>query len=199
MLDVTALGWVGRRRLLRREGARAGDELWITGSIGAAAAGLCVLQEGRARKALTTAAMECVERFERPVPQTRAGRLVGKTKSARAAIDLSDGLADAARRLAEAARLGATIVADAVPLHPGAVEILRTGGRDAVARAIEGGEDYELAFAVAPRQRRAFLGAIRRAGNPAVTKIGVFVPEAGLWLERNGKRQPLPQGGFAHF
>jgi thiamine-monophosphate kinase len=198
VVDVTAIGWVGRRRLLRRVGARRGDELWVTGTLGAAATGLAVLQRALPRPVSSQSLLDCVERYERPVPQTRAGRMVGKTKSARAAIDLSDGLADGARRLAEAAELGVVLNAEALPIHPGATEFAQTSGLDPLGNALAGGEDYELAFVVSPKERRKFLAAIGRAGNPAVTRVGVFTPEPGAWIEQEGKKRPVGEG-FSHF
>ena len=198
VVNVTALGWVGKRRLLRRTGARRGDELWVTGTIGAATAGLTILQRDLTRTKLSEAALECLEHFDKPLPQMRAGWIVGKTRSARAAIDLSDGLADGARRLAEAAGLGVTIDAGALPIHPGALEVSLVAGADPIHQSLTGGEDYELAFAVAPKERRKFLAAIRRAGNRPVTKVGTFTAESGLWVEQNRERRPLGEG-FSHF
>jgi thiamine-monophosphate kinase len=198
IVDVTAVGRVGRRRLLRRDTALRGDELYVTGRIGAAAAGLARLGAGVPRDDLDEAGRACVARYERPDARTRCGRTVGRTRAASAAIDLSDGLADAARRLARGSGLGVVIQADALPIHDGAKIWTEWIGTDAVAFALSAGEDYELAFAVRPRFRRRFLAAIRRSGNLEITHVGTFVPEPGEWLERDGARQPLPEG-FAHF
>jgi thiamine-monophosphate kinase len=75
VVDVTALGAVRRRRLLRRSTALRGDELWVTGAIGAAATGLACLERGLDRHSLSASQLECVERYERPNPRTRVGRI----------------------------------------------------------------------------------------------------------------------------
>lgn len=81
-----------------------------------------------------------------------------------------------------------------MPLHP-AASALGSGGLDL---GLSGGEDYELLFAVPSRSRRAFAAAITRAGSVPITRIGVLTREAGVWLEREGRREPLP-AGFVHF
>jgi len=198
IVDVTAMGAVARRRLLRRDTARAGDALYVTGHIGAAAAGLLMLEAGVDRATLDRAGAECLERYERPDPRTRCGRIVGRTRAASACIDLSDGLADAVRRLAEGCGAGAVIEAEAVPVHAGLQAWAAARGLDATTTAISGGEDYELAFAVSPRRRNRFLGATRRCKDLPVTCIGRLVPEPGVWLTRNGTHESVDTG-YSHF
>jgi thiamine-monophosphate kinase len=198
MIDVTAIGAAGRRRLLRRNTASAGDELYVTGSLGAAAAGLAILASGASRDGLDVTSLECVRRYERPDARTRCGRVVGRSRAAAAAIDLSDGLADAARRLARDSGLGVVVEASALPLHEGARQWAERRGVDCVGFVLSGGEDYELAFGVRPRHRNRFLGAIRRTGGLPVTRVGRFTREAGEWLEQDGRRVPLVDG-FTHF
>ncbi len=199
VVDVTAIGSVGHRHVLTRTGARKGDELYVTGTIGAAAAGLAMLQEGRAREGLGEAATSCVARYERPEPRLRCGRIVGRTRAASAAIDLSDGFSDAAWRLAEGGGVGLVVAAAALPVDAGAAAWAEETGQDPIDFALAGGEDYELAFAVPARRRSRFLAAVRRCPGLTVTRVGVFGGDAGVWLDRNGARSPLPHAGFAHF
>ncbi len=198
VIESTVIGSVRRRRVLRRQGARAGDELYVTGELGAAAAGLDIAGSGLDRTALDTAAAACLARYERPDARTRCGRIVGRSRAASAAIDLSDGLADAATRLADAGGVGVLVDAAALPVHPGAEAWARRTGRDPVDVAVTGGEDYELAFAVSRRLRSRFLTAARRCRDLPMTRIGRFVEEPGGWLEREGTKVPLPTG-FSHF
>ena len=198
VVDVTAMGSVRPRRMLVRSGGRAGDELYITGSIGAAWAGLAMLEAGLDRAALDEAARACVDRYEQPSARVRCGRFIAASRSASAAIDVSDGLVDAAAQLSEAGGTGVELDASAIPIHPGAAEWCRASGRDPVLSAIAGGEDYELLFAVPPKRRRAFLAAVGRTGGLACTRIGSLTADRGTWLTRSGTREPLP-GGFRHF
>ena len=198
MVDVTALGSVARRRLLRRDTARRGDEIFVTATVGAAAAGLAMREAGLAPDTLDPDARACVDRYEQPMARSRCGRTIGKARAASAAIDLSDGLADAVRRLADGAGAGVVIDAGAIPVHQGARAWAAAHGLDPVTFALAGGEDYELAFTASPRRRGRFLGAARRCKDVQVTCVGRLVAEPGAWLSRDGSLEPLP-GGFDHF
>ena len=119
VVDITAMGSVHARKTLLRTGARPGDEIWVTGSLGAGAAGLRWLE----RHGLPPAghpAQAAVRRACRPAPPIRAGAMLARAGASRAAIDLSDGLADGVRRLAEASGCGAVIEAGLVPVDPSA-------------------------------------------------------------------------------
>jgi len=195
VVDVTASGTVRRRHVLTRNAARPGDELWLSGTAGAAAAGLGACSAGLASGAGFD---DCVERFLRPEPRVRLGMLVGRTRSARACIDLSDGLGDGIRQMASASSTGAVIEESDLPLSEATSTWFARQGLDPVVSAIAGGEDYELLFAVAPRQLRAFLAATRQSGVP-VARIGVVTKGSACVVRRaDGREQPLP-GGFAHF
>jgi thiamine-monophosphate kinase len=198
MVDVTAIGHVRRRRILRRDAARAGDELYVTGWPGQAAVGLALLEAGVTRAELDESSAACVARYERPEARWRAGSIVARSGASVAAMDLSDGLADAAKQMAEASHVGVVIDASLVPISKGVTTWALSAGRSALDMVLAGGEDYELAFAVRPRQRRRFLAAMRRCPELAVTCVGRFVAESGSWLESDGVRTPLP-AGFSHF
>lgn len=194
IVDVTVTGSVHRRRILTRAGARAGDELYVTGALGGSAAGLRLLQQQAAppvRQADVpggTPADLGVLRYLRPEPRLRFGMLLGRNGAARACIDLSDGLADGVRQIGEASGLGAIVDADALPLDEGATL------RD----ALGGGEDYELLFAVSPRLRSRLKSVRRLAKDVAVTRIGRLTADRAMVLTRNGGTETLP-AGFAHF
>ena len=196
VVDVTAFGAARPRRLLTRSGGRAGDDLYVTGALGAAAAGLLLLRRGTPdRDALDEAARGCIARFERPRARIRCGLLVARTRSANAAVDLSDGLAASVRLIAAASGTGAVVDARAIPIHPG-VEPL---ARHALETAVAGGEDYELLFAVPPKRRRTFLAAVGRAGRLPVTKVGQLTRESGCWLRNERDERVALVEGFRHF
>lgn len=199
VLDVTATGSVRPRRLLTRAAGKPGDQLYVTGRIGAAAAGLDALRASAETPAKAPAAMDaCVARYRRPEPRTRFGMLLGRNKAASACMDLSDGLADAVRQVAEASGTGAIIEAGSLPIDPAAQAWWAGRGVDPVTAALAGGDDYELLFAV-PKKARGRLRAITRfaRGLPFV-RIGELTAELTILLRRDDRDEPLP-GGFAHF
>jgi thiamine-monophosphate kinase len=187
IVDVTVTGSVHRRRVLTRSGARAGDELYVTGALGGAAAGLRTLRNPAAQLS-DAAARRLVVRYLRPEPRLRFGVLLGRNRVARACIDLSDGLADGVRQIGEASGLGAIIEARALPLEPGA----------SLQEALSGGEDYELLFSLSPKMGRRLSGVRRLTKDLAVTRIGRLTVEREFLLQRDDKTEKLP-GGFVHF
>ena len=195
--EVTALGSVKRRRVLRRSAARPGDGLYLSGAIGGAAAGLAVLQDAGPDVAGDAELAACRERYLRPEPRVRLGRLLGRTRTARACVDLSDGLADAVGQLAGASAVGAVVDAAAVPLEPGARRWFEALGRDPLEASLAG-EDYELLFTAPARSGRRLAALRRMARGVPLTRIGVITREPGVVLRRDGADTPLP-GGYEHF
>ena len=197
MIDVTVVGTVKRRQALRRDGARPGEEIYVTGTIGAASAGLQMLQTSSPEAAPLPEAAVCTQRYLYPAPRVRAGSLLARNRAASACMDLSDGLADAIRQVADASGVGAEIDADALPIDPAARAWFAARGLDAAQEALGGGDDYELLFTVRPRQRGRLVAALRH-GEVALTRIGLCTSCGGLILRTRGTVQPLPHG-YTHF
>jgi thiamine-monophosphate kinase len=201
MIDVTAIWSVRRRKILTRAGGRVGDVLYVTGRIGAAAAGLEWLRahgESPSSAPGNGPLDDCVARHRRPEPRARIGALLGRNRAASACIDLSDGLADAVTQVASASGTGATIEAAAVPIHPGAREWFVARGADPVALSLAGGDDYELLFAVPRRGHSALRSVLREARGVPIARIGELTADCAIGLTRNGRIEPLP-AGFVHF
>lgn len=195
VVDMTAGGDVRPRRWLTRSGARPGDGIWVSGTVGSAAAGLEMLTAGMQHGAHGTA---CMARHRRPEPRVRLGMAIGRARAATAAMDLSDGLADALRQVAAASGVGVRVDADALPIDPGAQAWWSSRGVDPVRAALAGGDDYELLLAV-PAKSGRMRSARRHAAEPPLTKIGVFTKDsASLVLMRGGKEERIPEG-FEHF
>ena len=199
VLGLTAVGAVRRRRVLTRGGGRPGDELWVTGAVGAAAAGLAALRRGAPAGAAPDPDLDdCIRRYRRPEPRVRVGTLLGRNRVARAAIDLSDGLADGLRQLARACGAGAVVDADAIPVHPGARRWFAGDGRDPVEAALRGGDDYELLLAAPRRNRRGLRTLARLFRGVPVTRIGELTEAPGLVLRAPDGDRALPPG-YEHF
>ncbi len=196
IVDVTAIGSVARRKVLTRGGAKPGDDVYVTGTIGGARAGLAMLQAGAAPSDELQAG--CRARYLRPAPRVRIGRQLGRVRAATACMDLSDGLADAVRQVCDASGAGAIIEAGALPIDPGATAWSEAHGEDAVRAAVGGGDDYELLFTV-PRRFRGRLRAVRAvAGDVAITRIGAITERREIRLRRGGVDETWP-AGFEHF
>ena len=197
VVDVTAGGEVGSRRWLTRSGAKAGHEIYVSGTIGGAAAGLEML--GDQGSGIGDQGSVCISRHLRPEPRVRLGIAMGRARAARAAMDLSDGLADALRQVAAASQVGVRIDGDALPIDPCAREWWTSRGVDPVSAAVRGGDDYELLFAVPPKSGGALRSVARHVADPPLTKIGVFTKDPrGLVVAHAGKEDALPEG-FEHF
>ena len=200
-VDVTLLGEVAPERLVRRTGARPGDLLAVTGTLGRAAAGLIVLESwggapggppGGPRTSPDDPALgRLLAAQRRPRPRLREGRVLAETGAVRAMIDISDGLLLDLWRLCEAGDLGVRLDAGRVPVETGV----------ALDLALAGGEDYELLFAVAPEDAdRVLRGLVEETGTPA-TFIGEFTVHGAsrTIVDEGGRVLPLDPGGWTHF
>ena len=200
VVDITAGGEVAPRRWLTRSGALAGHEIYVSGTIGAAAAGLEMLAAASQGSGLgDQGSGECVRRHRRPEPRVRLGMAMGRARAARAAMDLSDGLADALRQVAAASGVGLRIDADLLPIDPAAREWWTSRGVDPVTAAVRGGDDYELLFAVPAKGRGPMRSVLRHVADPPLTKIGIFTKDPReVVLTRGEQEDALPEG-FEHF
>jgi len=226
MIDVTLVGTVKRRQALTRGGARAGDDVYVSGTLGEAAAGLAVI--GRMSSVTSPATDRTVDRrltaddarratddcrpatddlresrdalvraFLFPQPRVRLGIHLARNCAASACVDLSDGLADGLQRIADASGVGIAIEADALPIAPSTRAHFESCGEDAIVRALAGGDDYELLFTVRPRTRRRLAAAAQHGGVP-ITRVGECTSDRVVVLRRGGEAAALP-GGFSHF
>jgi len=211
IVDVTMIGSVKPRKVLTRAGGRAGDDLYVTGHVGTALAGLEWLRHHagqedagsvgapvRVPRPSDPGLAECVARYCRPAPRARLGSILGRTRTATACMDLSDGLADAVTQLSSSSRVGAQIDAALLPIHPAAGTWFKDRDRDSIVAAVGGGDDYELLFAVPPRRRNRLRGVCREARGIPITRIGALTSEPTVGLLRDGRVEPLPSG-FVHF
>jgi thiamine-monophosphate kinase len=187
-ISITAFGKVAHGKGLGRDGARAGDDLWVSGTIGDAALGLLA-----ARGELKSASLE--KRYRLPQPRTTLGpRLVG---IATATADVSDGLLADVGHIANASGLGVRVERNLVPLSAAAKRVIEA--RPVFWNSVlGGGDDYELAIAVPGRRSAALLSASRAAG-VKLTKVGAFTTGKGVILTVSGHAQRAAQTGYVHF
>lgn len=199
-LAVTVVGHARRpEELVTRAGAEGGDLLVLTGEIGAAAAGRLLLDDPD----LAAAVPESTARRLRagqldPSPRLRSGRALAEA-GAGAMIDLSDGLAGDALRLAEASGAELQIEAGTLPLAKGVAEVAAAAGRDPLELAVSGGEDYELLAALAPHRLTEASDRVGAAAEATLTPIGeVLQPGSGVEIRLPGGGL-LKSRGYDHF
>ena len=190
--SLTIIGVVPPGQALHRRGARIGDDVWVSGSIGDGALGLRVLQG----KLAADAEGHLARRYRLPEPRLALGQALRGV--ARAAMDVSDGLVQDLGHLCRAAGCGAEISADAVPLSAAARAALE-GDAALLPLILTGGDDYELLFAAAPEDADAVRAASAASGVPVV-RIGRFIAGEGVVVrDASGAAITLPQGGWSHF
>jgi thiamine-monophosphate kinase len=191
-ISITIFGEVPLGIALRRDGAQVGDDIWVSGSLGDAAAGLAAL---RGELALTSPLREAaISRLEMPTP--RVGLGIALRGVAHAAIDISDGLLGDLGHILKRSGVGALVDVDLLPLGP---TLQAQSAARAVALALNGGDDYELCF-TAPVDRRDAVAAAALASTCPATRIGRITAQAGLVVvDGNGKQIAAPLRGFDHF
>ncbi len=190
-VSVQIAGQVPRGEALLRAGARPGDGLWVSGTLGDAALALQDILSGTEPDPAQRL------RLDRPEPRLATG--MGLRGLARCAIDISDGLlADIAHLLAASPGTGALILQDSIPLSTATrarVEALPVHWKS----VLDGGDDYELCFCVPP-EREAEVGELAERTGEALTRIGTILDTPGLWLESlDGHRQAVTPHGYTHF
>lgn len=194
-LAVTVVGHAPQADLLvPRSGARPGQALVLTGEIGAAAAGLLLLEQPQLATAICPRLAERLKaRQIEPRPRLDAGLALARS-GATAMIDLSDGLAGDARHLAEASEAQMLIAVDALPIARGVAEIAAAAGRDRFELALCGGEDYEL-LAALPKARLGDAASALAGAEISLTEVGEVAVGSGAKIRLPGG-DLLERGGF---
>jgi thiamine-monophosphate kinase len=208
-IDITMMGSVSKKRTLRRDGARRGDSIFVTGSMGASAEGLNLLQDGFRLlgnglilpngQRDSHLVMEAILRHIDPPCLVDVARKLAATSQITSMIDLSDGLSGDLQEVCRESGVGARIELKWLPIDPCVLYWERKRNRDPRILALEGGEDYHLLFTVGKKSRDAFL---RRMKSMKITtyEIGHIVSRSeGIYaVDEEGNSRPLG-GGYQHF
>ena len=199
-ISITAFGRVPAGKMVRRSGAKPGDRVMVTGTIGDAALGLDILKGGPVAAALADdagARAMLIGRYRVPQPRNALAKAV--RNHARAAMDVSDGLAGDLAKLCGVSGVSAVIDAPSIPLSPAAAALLARGTVD-IETIVSGGDDYEVLCAVPEDSFEAFVQAAGQAG-VAVSSIGVIVAGSSVprFLDGEGREIALPRLSYSHF
>jgi thiamine-monophosphate kinase len=209
---ITIFGELSPGEALRRDAAKAGDDIWISGTLGDARLALaaCLKEPGPGAELARGAAFADVAdvaggvarfaaasaRLHAPTPRVALGRLLAQQRIAHAAIDISDGLVGDIGHILKLSGVGAVLDVDALPAGPVLAGCAQDWRR---AYTAAGGDDYELCFTAPATAREAVLAAGAQSGT-AVTRVGRIEAEAGLRLvDAHGAPLALKLQGFDHF
>jgi thiamine-monophosphate kinase len=212
VIDSIVVGEVSAGMAVKRSGARAGDQIYVTGNLGGAAAGLKLIELG-ARLAMESvpgaiaagsdqhsdddAIQTLLLRQLRPQPRVGWGMVLGEQQLASAMIDLSDGLSSDLNHLCKESNVGAAIDAAAIPLDEDVRHLCGRRALDPLALALHGGEDFELLFTVAPENVARLP---KKVDGAAISRIGEITDQPGsVKITEQNRVWDLRPEGFEHF
>lgn len=193
--NVVIIGTAHPGKVLYRSGAKPDHDIYVTGPLGSAAAGLQLLQ--REVKGIPQQEKFLQAHFD-PKPQVKAGRLLAGSGYVSAMQDISDGVATDLSHICKASTVGAIIQARLLPYEKGLSQLCRQCGVNLYDLMISGGEDYELIFTADPTYREAIDRLAGEIGREFV-RIGAITEEAGkIFMEEDGKSRDITFKGFEH-
>lgn len=206
-LSITLVGSTSRHRALFRHGAKVGDHIHVTGTLGDSLAGLNLLMNSTTPHLLSKRKRDLsrshrrflVRRHSHPTARVAEGRWLNDRQLATAAIDLSDGLSGDLRHLCEASRVGAEVDLDRLPISSACRAYALEIGVSPIQLALTGGEDYELLFTTSPHDCDTIA---RQAGTRGyrMTRIGTIRSQQfGIQMTSDGRTQPMPVTSYEHF
>ncbi|MGO9308062.1 MAG: thiamine-phosphate kinase [Spirochaetia bacterium] len=201
-IDVFLLGEANRDDVVLRSGARAGDVVMVTGSVGDAAAGVALLLDPGLEKMTDAAYADTARsRRDRPAPRVREGALIGSLRQASAMIDVSDGIAGDLRHVCERSGVSFRLHADRLPVSAANRALSRAARGDEWHFALHGGEDYELLFTAPPGRAGELAQRVASETGTPVSVIGEIIPEAErpVLALPDGSSRPLEESGWDHF
>ncbi len=198
--SITVFGKVAKGKALLRSGAKAGDDIYVTGSLGAAALGLCCLQR-KVKDEMTTA---FVQRFNLPQARLKEARVLQNANCISSMIDLSDGLFKDMSHIADASGVGFLLELEKLPKLANMDMLCKQLNLNATELLLAGGEDYELLFTVPRSGAKALQSACQAKENQplaSVACIGTIVEDSSerAVLGADGSRLVPQRHGFDHF
>jgi thiamine-monophosphate kinase len=198
-IDVTLLGTVVPDRVLLRSGAKPGDRVLVTGTLGEAAAGLQILLGKVKPGNLNVESL--IEAYLTPEPQVQAGQILAGLRCVTAMADISDGLAGDIQRICEASRVDVEIWMNQIPISPITRRLAEENHRNPLDWALYGGEDYQLLFTAPEGEVERIISTLRKEISVEVTPIGsIQAPGTGNRLiDRDGTGLPLEAKSWDHF
>jgi thiamine-monophosphate kinase len=203
VVNSIAIGECLLEREVFRSGARPGDQIYVTGFLGDAAAGLRLIEHGarlhfeNSSPADTNSIDHLLLRHLRPEPRVGWGLMIGEHQLATAMIDISDGLSSDLNHLCDESKVGALVDASSIPIDKRVTEICGRRALDPLMLALHGGEDFELLFTVNPEDVARLP---KRVDGVSITRIGEIKEAShGVQIAEGSKVWKLEPGGWEHF
>jgi thiamine-monophosphate kinase len=203
VIDSIVIGECTTDFAVKRAGAKPGDQIFVTGSLGAAAAGFRLIERGahladQDRVSNDTHILDQVLlRHLQPEPRIGWGMVLGQERLASAMIDISDGLSSDLNHLCSESSVGAFIDSALIPIDANVIELCGRRALDPLQLALHGGEDFELLFAVSPSKVAKLP---RRVDGVSITRIGEITQSAdGIKISEGSRVWDLKPGGWEHF
>lgn len=199
-ISVTVLGRVSPGKAIKRQGARPGDGVYVTGPLGLAAAALHFCQKRclQFTDIATSPWPNMLKALLDPEAQSAMGRLLGKLGWVSTMQDISDGVATDLAHICQASHVAAEIFADRLMPHPELKSYCRLAHLDPIDLQLRGGEDYQLLFTMAPERGKALASACASDGLPAPQRIGLIREGKGVWLLQGGSVKEITFHGYEH-
>jgi thiamine-monophosphate kinase len=208
VISVTIMGEQFSEHILRRSGARPGDEIWVTGTLGDAALGLKMLEQqpplhedplGPKGEGWGEGGKSLIARLLDPTPRTAAGLALATSGLVTAMIDVSDGVLSDFGHIAEMSGVGGTIQLEKIPLSDAFMAATRSSSPFPHHLALSGGEDYELCFTALPAHREKIVSIMKNCGVPA-TPVGIVSSSKKVVVvNADGSLYNATNSGFNHF
>jgi len=201
LIDSIVIGDCSNGAAITRGGAKPGDQIFVSGALGAAAAGLRLIKRGAHLPGEGSEDLQLIDqlvlRHLRPEPRIGWGIVLGQERLATAMIDLSDGLSSDLNHLCEASQVGALVESSAIPIDKHVSEICGRRALDPLQLALHGGEDFELLFTVDPSNVSKLP---RRVDGVSVTRVGeIKNASEGIKISEGTRVWELEPGGWKHF
>lgn len=191
MINITLLGEAKQGNIIKRDSAKPGDKIFVTGTLGDSSAGLELLKKGKRKGFL-------INRHLKPTPRLKEAYFIAKNRLATSMIDISDGLSTDLNHICRMSMVGAVIFEDKIPLSKELKKAELEKGP--LEYALSGGEDYELLFTVKARNVEKVYNAISK-GRLSAAMIGEITEKKKgvLLVGSKGRQRPLLAAGFEHF
>lgn len=197
VLSITVLGEVDKQQVVYRHNAKPGDQIWVSGLLGQAAAGLEICR--RSHSDLQKNYPELIAAHLEPMPEMALGRALAQSGSVTAMIDMSDGLATDLAHLCEESGVGAIVHAERLPLSQSTQQTAKSLGLDPRHLMLAGGEDYRLLFTANAAASRKIQEMACHAVGGQLYVIGEIVEGQGVILHSDGQKNRIDFQGYDHF